>query len=126
MEWDTASLSIGQGAIAVTPVQMVVMTSAVANGGLPWTRDDTLVLWTFQTAAHTLSLTPTTTGSDTVFILDPSQLDKVDYRAMALNNLAKTGTADNRQLVWYGGARVKAWPKCGAIVDVDITEDMVP
>jgi len=33
MEWDTASLSIGQGAVAVTPVQMAVMTSAVANGG---------------------------------------------------------------------------------------------
>ena len=72
-----------------------------------------------------LLIADATTGSDTVFILDPSQLDKVDYRAMSLNNLAKTGTADNRQLVWYGGARVKAWPRCGAIVDVDITEDMV-
>ncbi|MGA1235848.1 MAG: penicillin-binding transpeptidase domain-containing protein [Limisphaerales bacterium] len=30
---DTANLSIGQGYIAVTPVQMAVMTSAVANGG---------------------------------------------------------------------------------------------
>jgi penicillin-binding protein 2 len=30
---DTANLCIGQGNIAVTPVQMAVMTSAVANGG---------------------------------------------------------------------------------------------
>ncbi len=30
---DTANLSIGQGDIAVTPVQMAVMVSAIANGG---------------------------------------------------------------------------------------------
>lgn len=30
---ETANLSIGQGAVAVTPLQMALMTSAVANGG---------------------------------------------------------------------------------------------
>lgn len=30
---DTANLSIGQGPITVTPIQMAIMTSAIANGG---------------------------------------------------------------------------------------------
>ena len=67
----------------------------------------------------------TATSSDTIFIIDPSQLRKVDFQSMRLNNLAKTGTADNRQLVWYGGYQVDAWPKLGAIVDVDATAAMV-
>jgi penicillin-binding protein 2 len=33
MDGDTANLSIGQGDITVTPVQMAVLTAAVANGG---------------------------------------------------------------------------------------------
>jgi penicillin-binding protein 2 len=33
---DTANLSIGQGPITVTPLQMAVMTSAIVNGGRVW------------------------------------------------------------------------------------------
>ena len=32
-EGDTANLCIGQGEITVTPLQMTLMTSAIANGG---------------------------------------------------------------------------------------------
>ena len=43
---DTANICIGQGAIAVTPLQMAVMTAAIANGGkVLWPR---LVLRTEQ------------------------------------------------------------------------------
>lgn len=66
-----------------------------------------------------------TSSSHTVLILDPSQLKKSTYQATRLNNLAKTGTADNRQLVGYCGLEVDAWPKCGAIVDVNPTLPMV-
>jgi hypothetical protein len=65
-----------------------------------------------------LLIADSASASDTVFVLDPSQLRKVDYKSLSLNNLAKNGTADNRQLVWYGGGAVDAWPKCGAVVDI--------
>jgi len=35
-EGDTANLCIGQGDVDVTPLQMAVMTSAIANGGKVW------------------------------------------------------------------------------------------
>ncbi len=65
------------------------------------------------------------TDSDTIFIIDPAQLRKVDYQAMRIASLAKTGTADNRQLTWYGGFQVDAAPKIGALVDVDASLAMV-
>ena len=37
-----------------------------AATGTAWTRDNVLVMWTFNTAASTLSLTPTTQGASTV------------------------------------------------------------
>lgn len=68
-----------------------------------------------------LIIADSATASDSVFVLDPSQLRKVDYQALRINNLAKTGTADNRQLVWFGGGQVDAWPLCGSVVDIDAT-----
>ncbi len=44
----------------------VVQGVSGAATGSAWTRDDVLVLWTFHTAANTLSLTPTTAGASTV------------------------------------------------------------
>jgi hypothetical protein len=71
-----------------------------------------------------LVTTDSGTGSETVYILDPGNIRKVDFQGLRLNNLAKTGTADNRQLVWKGGFQVDAWPKCGLIVDADFSLDM--
>ena len=65
------------------------------------------------------------TSSDTIFIIDPAQLRKVDYQAMRISNMAKTGTADTRQLTNYCGFQVDAVQKIGALVDVDATADMV-
>ena len=42
------------------------VTNVLSAGTAPWTRDDVLVMWTFHTAAHTLSLTPTALGAATV------------------------------------------------------------
>ena len=44
----------------------IVQGVSGAATGTGWTRDDVLVLWTFHTADHTLSLTPTTAGAATL------------------------------------------------------------
>ncbi len=64
-------------------------------------------------------------SSDTVYVLDPMNIRKVDFQGTRVNNLAKTGTADNRQLVWKGGFEVDAWPQCGLVVDIDKSVPMV-
>jgi len=73
--------------------------TAVANGGVPWTRADTLVLWTFQTADRTLSLTPTTPGSETVDypagLSDPFA-DTTGY----FKNVVSAPTDTSGSLVW--------------------------
>ena len=55
------------------------VANTLANGGVPapgWTRDDTLDLWAFHTAAKTLSLTPTAAAP----------ADTVDYPATGAAN----------------------------------------
>ena len=44
----------------------IVQGVSGAATGNAWSRNDVLVLWTFHTAASTLSLTPTTAGAETV------------------------------------------------------------
>jgi len=86
----------------VSPTQPALFTvtqavTAVANGGVPWTRDDTLVLWTYQTAATTLSLTPTTPGSDTVGY-PAGGVDPFALTTAAFKGLSAGFTANN--LTW--------------------------
>ena len=75
----------------VSPTEPALFTvtqgvTAVANGGIPWTRVDTLVLWTFQTADRTLSLTPTTPGSETTpypDVIDPFALTTGSFKTLS-------------------------------------------
>ncbi|WP_020676066.1 alpha/beta fold hydrolase [Geopsychrobacter electrodiphilus] len=61
------------------------VTNVLSGGAAPWTRSDVLVMWTFHTAADTLSLTPTTPGADTVAypdgVIDPFNLTTAALKA---------------------------------------------
>jgi len=90
----------------VSPTEPALFTvtqgvTAVANGGIPWTRDETLVLWTFHTAAETLSLTPTTPGSGTVAYPDGG-IDPFALTTGALKGASSLFTANN--LAWVNPA----------------------
>ena len=76
-------------------------------------------------SSRNMQVTDAATSSDSIMILDPSQLRTTTLTGLRVEALAKTGTADNRQMSWDGGFQVDCWAKCGAIVDVDRTADMV-
>ncbi len=46
---DTANVAIGQGALLVTPLQMALMTSALANGGRLWQPRLAMGIWDAET-----------------------------------------------------------------------------
>ena len=99
------------------------MGGAVAQGRVNvWVSDFSILT---LVPNRNIQQTDATDESDTVYVLDPSNIRKTDFQAMRVNNLAKTGTADNRQLVWKGGYQVDAWPKCGLVVDIDAAVPMV-
>ncbi len=54
---DTGNVAIGQGDLLVTPLQMAVMTSALANGGSVWQPRLAKAIW--QPAARSMELLPT-------------------------------------------------------------------
>ncbi|AMV72191.1 hypothetical protein JCM30471_06910 [Desulfuromonas carbonis] len=83
----------------VSPTEPALFTvtqgvTAVANGGIPWSRADTLVLWTFQTADRTLDLNPTATIGYPDGVTDPFNDSAANFKLLS----ATTNTAPS--LIW--------------------------
>ncbi|MDR3457444.1 MAG: penicillin-binding transpeptidase domain-containing protein [Verrucomicrobiae bacterium] len=137
---DTANLCIGQGDVDVTPIQIAVMISAIANGG---------TVWRPRIVARIEPQDPATGGTATVFsggrvwdrltvhprslnILRDAMLDDVassegsgrDAAVPGLNIAAKTGTAqvqdDRNRLIghnyWFASFAPYESPKYAVVV----------
>lgn len=99
----------------VSPTEPALFTvtqgvTAVANGGVPWTRDDTLVLWTFQTAAATL-----TVDASATFDYPDGATDPFATTAATFKGGSALFTANN--LVWldYNPATGTSAPAAGPV-----------
>ena len=69
--------------------------------GASWTRDDVLVMWTFHTSDHTLSLTPTTPDAGAIAYPD-GETDPFTNFTAQLKGLSTLFTANN--LTWTNPA----------------------
>ena len=85
----------------------VVAGVTAATTGVPWTRDDVLVMWTLHTSDRTLSLTPATPGADTVAYPD-GETDPFIATTAGLKGLSTLFTAND--LTWTNPATGEASP----------------
>ncbi len=85
----------------------VVAGVTAATTGAPWTRDDVLVMWTFHTAEHTLSLTPATPGAGTITYPD-GETDHFSNFTAQLKGLSTIFTAN--ALTWTNPATGEVAP----------------
>lgn len=68
---------------------------------------------------------PATALNDSLFVMDPSQLMQSFLTGYQTAPLAKTGTADNRQISGDWTLKVLNWEAQGVVADIDATEAVV-
>ena len=68
---------------------------------------------------------PTTELNDSLFVMDPSQLMQSFLTGYQTAPLAKTGTADNRQISGDWTFKVLNWEAQGVVADIDATTPVV-
>jgi penicillin-binding protein 2 len=140
LEGDTANLSIGQGEIAVTPIQMAGMVGAVANGGrLYWPRlvsavtsqePDAHVIATFPAAQirDELRVNPKNLQYIRDGMLDDVESGGTGKRALVegMKICGKTGTAEvernnvtDHYITWFASFAPYEAPKYVVIVMVE-------
>jgi len=98
---------IVDGVVVKPSLFTVVAGVTTATTGAPWTRDDVLVMWTYHTAAHTLSLTPTTPGAGTIDYPDGEADPFINFTAQ-LKGLSTIFTAND--LTWTNPATGEVAP----------------
>jgi hypothetical protein len=68
---------------------------------------------------------PATALNDSVFVMDPSQLMQSFLTGYNTAPLARTGTADNRQITGDWTFKVLNWEAQGVVADVDASAAVV-
>jgi hypothetical protein len=85
----------------------VVAGVTAATTGAPWTRDDVLVMWTFHTSDHTLSLTPTNPEAGTIAYPDG---ESDPFNAMTANLKGLSTLFTTNALTWTNPATGEVAP----------------
>ncbi len=140
---DTANLSIGQGKVDVTPIQMAVLTAAIANGGkvfaprlvAGWESLDPILGRQFKPAPAASIRTQLQVSSANLKILQQAMLQDVEHpagsgapsRIPAYPIGGKTGTAetgrrlDGRRIkeTWFASYAPHDQPRYAVVVLVD-------
>ena len=97
-----AAFNDGPNALFTVVNGVTTVLAALPGGSAPLGKEDVLVMWTFHTADYTLSLTPTTPGSDTVDYPD-GVTDPFKMTTAGLKGLVSTPFTANA-LTWTNPA----------------------